>query len=124
MVARRYFPEEHDEIVKRQYKIGTPIRKIAENMGFSVSTIKKRVQEMGLCRNPQILMREPQSRQATERQNPIDIAFNTLAGAERRHGAFYLNGRPVRLDQLMQAANLERVKAGLPQIDVNPRWVV
>jgi hypothetical protein len=56
--------------------------------------------------------------------DPIAFAHFWLGGRlEERDGAFYLDDKPAKLDQVMRAANGMARQNGRAQITINPAWL-
>ncbi|MFO0906808.1 MAG: hypothetical protein U0835_00315 [Isosphaeraceae bacterium] len=55
--------------------------------------------------------------------NPISFAKDRLEGRmTERAGSYWLDGSPVRLDELMRAANREAIAEGIDPLLASERW--
>lgn len=66
----------------------------------------------------------------SERANPLSVAKHYLNLIHRsprlveKNGAYWLDGTPVNLNDIMQETNRLRLYDNKPQIDSNPAWLV
>lgn len=68
--------------------------------------------------------RQPEPPPPKGRPDPIGFARFWLGERlEERGGAFYLDGRPAKLDQVMRAANDLARRHGKDMLTPNPAWV-
>lgn len=106
---------------------------IAELMGYSVGTIRERLLLMGLRTNnpPQKPAAQPPQAQAekqttipAEKSNPLTVAHIWLGRRliEKASG-YWLDGRPVHLDTIMQETNKVLKANACEQVGIE-RWRV
>jgi hypothetical protein len=123
---QRYIPEVHDPIISELVtRWKRTDYQIADEMGFSISTIRTNRIRLGLEATPRpyvtTWVKEPPAK--PEKPNPLSVAIATLGNrlVEKTSG-YWLDHRPVNLHAIIREANVERVKKGLKQIPGHSSW--
>ena len=129
MTRHRYVPEYHDPILRRLIvRWKRTDMQAANEMGFTVMTIKKAREALGLPYNerPKVQFRAEKDPPAPpEKPNPVALAIAYLGSRlEEKPSGYWLDGHPVSLDTLMKACNRVRVGMGMEQITCSEKWRV
>lgn len=129
MKDSRWLKDTHDDLLKQFHAKGQTDPVIRDSMAqlghhFSVATVQKHRVRLKLEPNTIKPVWEKPPR-FEECHSPIHLAREILGKRyEERPSGFWLDGMPVSLNQVMQAANRARQKVGMPQIVLNEAWAV
>jgi hypothetical protein len=136
-----WLPEQHDHELGAYVARGMSDYLIADTMGFSHTTVTKNRRRLGI-RQPDAAPDKTRTRTPKEPPPPepkaeapllsppppegsiVEVAKRHLEGRwKEASGGYWLDNRPVNLDQFMQAANRVRVIMGYVQMGPD-RWRV
>lgn len=126
---KTYSPETHDRLVREMHdRLGLKAYEIGYRLGVPTDPVREAKKRMGLVehiRLPRPVKADREPAPPRQRQNPLAFAKTWLMGRfNEKPTGFWLDGVPVNLDTLMQAANSEAKANGAEQLGYNPKWLV
>ncbi len=124
---KKWIEGAHDDFLTELVRQGKSDDNIARIMGFSQSTILAYREKLGLPRNIKrpVLTIDRGGKTPEDKPSPLAVAAHWLGPRlVERPAGYFLDGRPVSLNQLMQETNRLLEENGLPQRLENPQWRV
>jgi len=125
---RPYVPELHDPELIRLNAEGHDDLTISIRMAFNAERITRERNRLGLPRHHrqvQAFVKQKEPPPPRDKPNPVALAMAWLGPrVVEKHGCYFLDGCPARIDQIIREANLLLKQADQPQIRGSDRWSV